>query len=222
MNYYSEKDIRDIVAGVIAQYGRSCAGEAEKDEPPIPVEMSARHVHLTREALDILFGKGYRLTPKKDLSQKGQFLSEEQVKLVTRKGELARVSVLGPVRNYVQVELSATDARALGIKPPVRLSGELEGAEDVLLMGPAGIYEARSSTIIARAHVHMTPEQAEKYRVHNGQQLSVRMETERPLTLDGIIVRVSDDAGLAVHIDVDEANAAMVTPDTVGTIVKRG
>ncbi len=229
MNYYSEKDIRDIVAGVLANTPLP-KGEARQAAPaaeracgePIPVEVSARHVHLTQEALDILFGAGCRLTRKKDLSQPGQFAAEEHVKLVTRKGELASVSVLGPVRSHVQVELSATDARALGIQLPIRLSGDLAGAGDMLLIGPAGVYEAKECAIIAKAHVHMTPEQAERYGVRDGQQLSIQMETERPVTLDGVIVRVSADAGLAVHIDVDEANAAMVTGKTAGYIVKRG
>ncbi|MBE6908239.1 MAG: phosphate propanoyltransferase [Ruminococcaceae bacterium] len=227
MNYYSEKDIRDIVAGVLAQSGLSAS--AASDEPaaaergePIPVEVSARHVHLTQEALDVLFGKGYCLTPKKELSQPGQFAAEEHVKLVTRKGAMESVSVLGPVRKHVQVELSATDARALGVQLPVRLSGDLDGAGDMLLMGPKGVYEAKACAIIARAHVHMTPEQAARWNVRDGQTLSVQMDTARPVTLDGVIARVSGDAGLAVHIDVDEANAAAVTPDTVGYIVKRG
>lgn len=226
MNYYSEQDIRDIVAHVLEQSGLTAAPAGACAAPergePIPVEVSARHVHLTQEALDILFGKGYRLTPKKDLSQPGQFAAEEHVKLVTRKGEIESVSVLGPVRSKVQVELSATDAHVLGVKLPVRLSGDLAGAGDMLLIGPAGVYEAKECAIIARAHVHMTPEQAERWRVHDGQTLSVQMDTERPTTLDGVIARVSAEAGLAVHIDVDEANGAMVTGDTVGYIVKRG
>ncbi len=222
MNYYSEKDIRDIVAGVLAESAPLPRGAEPQNEEPIPVEVSARHVHLTQEALDALFGPGYRLTPKKDLSQPGQFAAEEQVKLVTPGGELGRVSVLGPVRSHVQVELSATDAHALGLRLPVRLSGALDGAADVLLMGPAGIFEAKGCAIIARAHVHMTPEQAERWRVRDGQTLSIRLETERPATLDGVVARVSAQAGLAVHIDVDEANAALVTPGTTGIIVKRG
>ncbi len=226
MNYYSEKDIRDIVAGVLAQSGLPKGAPAPAADracgDPIPVEVSARHVHLTREALDILFGAGHRLTPKKNLSQPGQFAAEEHVKLVTRKGELASVSVLGPVRSRVQVELSATDARMLGVQLPIRLSGDLKGAGDMLLIGPAGVYEAKECAIIAKAHVHMTPEQAQRYGVRDGQQLSVQVKTERPVTLDGVIVRVSEDAGLAVHIDVDEANAAMVAGETAGYIVKRG
>lgn len=226
MNYYSEKDIRDIVADVLAQSGftpqKTAQKTAEDCAEPIPVEVSARHVHLTQEALDILFGAGHRLTRKKDLSQHGQFAAEEHVKLVTRKGEMESVSVLGPVRGHVQVELSATDARALGVQLPVRLSGDLSGAADMLLIGPAGVYEAKECAIVAKAHVHMTPSEAQRYGVRDGETLSVRMETARPVTLDGVVVRVSDDAGLAVHIDVDEANAAMVTPDTVGYLVKRG
>ena len=219
MNYYSEKDIRDIVAAVVTKElgGGTCARRGCSE--PIPVEISARHVHLTEEAVETLFGKGYRLTKKRDLSQPGEYLSEERVKLVTGKGEFANVAVLGPPRPHVQVELSQTDARTLGMKLPLKLSGELSGAEDILIIGPKGILEAKECAMIARAHVHMTPADAERYGVKNGQRLCVRLETERPITLESVIVRVKDPAKLAMHIDFDEANAAMVNGDTKGVIV---
>ena len=204
MNYYSEKDIRDIVAGVLAQSGVGSAPVGME----VPVEISARHVHLTTQAMETLFGHGYQLTHKRDLSQPGEFLSGERVKVVTRKGEIDNVAVLGPVRQAVQVELSMTDARSLGIKAPVRLSGDLSDAADVILIGPAGMVEAKGSAIVAKAHVHMTPADAKAYQVSNGQTVSVRLETERPVTLEGVEVRVKDNFRLAVHIDFDEANAA--------------
>ena len=221
MNYYSEKDIRDIVADVIT---REQAFGGKKSAPcacadPIPVEISARHVHLTEAAIEKLFGRGYKLTRKRDLSQPGQFLSEERVKLVTQKGEFSNVAVLGPARKAVQVELSATDARTLGIKAPLRLSGDLSGAAGMLIIGPAGIVEAGECAIVAQAHIHMTPADAKKYGVKDGQKLSVRLDTTRPLTLDSVIARVTDASKLAIHIDFDEANAAMVDNSTTGTIV---
>ena len=218
MNYYSEQDIREIVARILAQSGTE-QKRASGNGQPIPVEVSARHVHLTAEALETLFGKGYQLTKKRDLSQPGEFLSGERVKIVTQKGELANVAVLGPVRKAIQVELSLTDARSLGLKVPINLSGDLTGAADVLLIGPKGILEARGSAIAARAHVHMTPADAEKYRVKDGETVSVRLETDRPVTLDGILVRVREDFRLAVHVDYDEANAASVNGEITGFLL---
>lgn len=220
MNYYSEQDIRDIVAGVLMQ---ASAGESAPKAcgEPVPVEISARHVHLTQEAVEKLFGNGYQLTKKRELSQPGEFLSGERVKLVTKNGQIENVAVLGPVRSQVQVELSQTDSRTLGIRLPVCLSGDLEGGADMLLVGPAGILEARECAIIAQAHVHMTLEDARKYGVRDGEIVSIRLETERPLTLDGVIVRARPASQLAVHIDFDEANAALVTAQTKGILVKR-
>ena len=222
MNYYSEKDIRDIVADVIAREntGAVKTGGSRVCADPIPVEISARHVHLTESAIETLFGKGYKLTKKRDLSQPGQFLSEERVKIVTQRGEFSNVAVLGPARKAIQVELSATDARRLGIKAPLRLSGDLSGGAEVLIIGPAGIVQASGSAIIAQAHIHMTPDDARKYGVKDGQKLSVRLDTARPLTLESVIARVTDASKLAIHIDFDEANAAMVDASTTGTIVE--
>lgn len=219
MNYYSEKDIRDIVAGVLAEAGRPSAAAGGACPKTVPVEISARHVHLTAEAVETLFGKGYTLTKKRDLSQPGEFLSGERVKLVTAKGEFSNVAVLGPVRSAVQVELSATDARSLGVKAPVNLSGNLSGAGDVLIIGPEGCILQKGCCIVAKAHIHMTPEDAKTYGVKDGQSLRVRLETPRPVTLEDVIIRVKPTFSLAMHIDFDEANAAMVGSDTKGTII---
>ena len=220
MNYYSEKDIRDIVAQVIAGVGLVNDQNTFKGME-VPVEISARHVHLSKEALDILFGKGYQLTEKRELSQPGQYLSEERIKLVNPRGEISNVAVLGPVREKVQVEVSFTDARILGLKPPLRLSGDLSGASDVILIGPKGVYNAKESVIVAKAHVHMTQVDAEKYHVTDGETVSIQMNTERPVTLDNVLVRVSAQSGLAVHIDYDEANAAQVGTPATGFLKKR-
>lgn len=219
MNYYSETDIKDIVTNILIQagLGAKCCPDGQE----IPVEISARHVHLNREAMDALFGVGSELTWKRDLSQPGQFLSEERIKLVTERGQIASVGILGPMRKENQVELSFTDARTLGVKAPICLSGELEGAADVVLIGPKGVYTARNSVMVAKAHVHMTPEDARQFNVTHGEQVSIRLGTERPVTLNDVIVRVSPAYHMAVHIDYDEANAANLSGGhIVGRLLK--
>lgn len=206
MNYYSEQDIRDLVTKVLAQAGPGAADPSQG--PELPVEISARHVHLDRAALDALFGEGYELTKKRELSQPGQFLSEERVKLVTQRGQIDSVGILGPLREKTQVELSLTDARTLDIQAPIRLSGQLDGAADVLLVGPRGVVNARGAAIVARAHVHMTPEDARQYGVAHGESVRLRLDGDRTVTLENVVVRVSPEYRLAVHIDYDEANAA--------------
>lgn len=220
MNYYSERDIRDIVTRVIADAGLVREKTRKPEGQEIPVEISARHVHLTQEAVDVLFGKGYILTKKRSLSQPGQFLAEERVKLVTAKGQLNNIAILGPVRPENQVELSLTDARVLGVKAPICLSGDLEGAADVVIVGPKGVVTAERSVMVAKAHVHMTPADADTYGVENNERVSVRIGTERPVTLNDVIVRVRDDYALAVHIDFDEANAAQLSGDAIGLLIK--
>ncbi|NLU24906.1 MAG: phosphate propanoyltransferase [Clostridiales bacterium] len=223
MNYLSENDIRNIVTNVLEkQGGQNGSGCGQTESPAFPVEVSARHVHLTTEASEILFGAGYTLHKKKDLSQPGEFLSEERVKLVTPKGEIDRVAVLGPVRKAIQVELSVTDCRTLGLKPRVNLSGDLTGAADVLLIGPAGYLMAKGSVIVAKAHIHMTPADARRYGAKDGESVSVALHTARPVTLDGVSVRVKDNFALAMHIDFDEANASLADASATGTIIKRG
>lgn len=210
MNYFSEQEIRDIVSQVVARSGLG-GGERLPQGQEIPVEISARHVHLTQEAMDVLFGTGSALTRKRDLSQPGQFLAEERVKLVTARGQIANVGILGPLRKEIQVELSLTDARILGVDAPICMSGDLAGAADVLIVGPKGVVTAQESVIIAKAHVHMTPADAKDYRVADGEHVNIRLGTERSITLNDVIVRVRDDYALAVHIDFDEANAAQVS-----------
>lgn len=218
MNYFSETEIREIVAQVVA---RPClSGAAEKGQE-IPVEISARHVHLTREVMDVLFGKGSQLTRRRDLSQPGQFLAQERVKLVTARGQLANVGILGPLRHRIQVELSLTDARVLGVEAPICLSGDLEGAADVLIVGPKGVVSAREAAIVAKAHVHMTPRDARQYGVQDGERVSIRLGGERAVTLNDVVVRVREDYALAVHIDFDEANAAQVSGGSITGLLQK-
>lgn len=185
------------------------------------VETSARHIHLTDEAVKILYGEGATLTVKKMLSQPGQFASgNEKIKLVGPKGEMA-VSVLGPTRPQNQVELSFTDARALGLKDvPVRESGDVAGTPGLKLVGPAGELEITEGTIIAKRHIHMTPADAETFGVSNGEIVKVLIKSARTTIFDDVVVRVSPKYALAMHIDTDECNAAAAFGTLYGEIVK--
>ena len=174
----------------------------------ILVETSARHVHLTQEHVDILFGKGHQLTRKKDLSQPGQFACEERVTVVGPKRELANVSILGPVRKGSQVELSLTDARSIGLDVPVRESGDIAGSASCKLIGPAGEVELTEGVIAAKRHIHMTPEDAQNFGVSDKELVMVRViSNARSLIFDDVVVRVSPSFSTAMHIDTDEANA---------------
>lgn len=185
------------------------------------VETSARHVHVTQETLEVLFGAGYQLTKKKDLSQPGQFASNERVTIVGGKKEMPNVSILGPCRTINQVEISATDARSIGIDAPVRESGDIAGSGACKLIGPAGEVELKEGVIVAKRHIHMTPADAKDLGVENGQIVKVQIKNEngRNLIFDDTVVRVSEKYALAMHIDTDEANAASCAPNQMGVIV---
>ena len=184
------------------------------------VETSARHVHVSKEHLEILFGEGYELTVKKMLSQPGQFACEERVTVVGSKKELANVSILGPCRNATQVELSLTDARSIGVAAPVRESGDIAGSGACKLIGPKGEVEISEGVISAKRHIHMTVADAEKYGITDKQIVSVKIPTEgRALVFGDVVARVSDSYALAMHIDTDEANAACVPGSCIGEII---
>ncbi len=185
------------------------------------IEISARHVHVSKEALETLFGAGYELTPKKDLSQPGQFACEERVTVVGPKKELAGVSILGPCRPETQVELSATDARSIGVVAPIRESGDVKGSGACKLVGPCGEVELSEGVIVAKRHIHMTPEDAENLGVKDCQVVNVKVATEgRSLIFGDTIVRVSPKYALAMHVDTDEANAAAIPGSCMGIIVE--
>lgn len=187
---------------------------------PVLIETSARHVHVSRRVLDILFGEGYELTVKKNLSQPGQFACEERVQVIGPKSSFPAVSILGPVRPETQVELSAGDARSIGVKAPIRESGDLEGSAGCSLVGPKGEVEIKDGVIIAKRHIHMTPEDAEKYGLEDKQVVSVKVDTaERSLIFGDVVVRVSPKYALAMHIDTDESNAAGCTSGLMGDIL---
>jgi propanediol utilization protein len=185
----------------------------------IPAEVSARHVHLTAGALETLFGPGAVLEETRALSQPGEFLSDKRVRLTGPKGAIDNVAVLGPLRRMVQVELSVTDSRALGISPPLRVSGDLSDAADIVITGPAGTLHAKGAAIIARIHLHLRPSDAELYHVRNGESIRVRVHTGRPLMFEDVAVRVNDSFMPALHLDFDEANACMLKSGDTAEIV---
>lgn len=185
------------------------------------VETSARHVHVTKEALEILFGKDAKLTHKKDLSQPGQFACEERVTVVGPKKELKNVSILGPERSANQVELSATDARSIGIDAPIRESGDVSGSGSCKLVGPCGEVELSEGVIIAKRHIHLTPEAAKDLEVNDKDIVWVKIDTEgRKAILGDVVVRVSDKFSPAMHIDTDEANAVSASNGLEGEIIR--
>lgn len=188
-------------------------------EKKIIVEMSARHIHVTQVDLEVLFGAGATLTPKRELSQPGQYLSEERVDLIGPKKTIANVSILGPVRPETQVEISLTDARTLGVSAPVRMSGDIKGSGSVTIKGPAGEITIEEGVIAAQRHVHMTPQDAEKMGLKDGQIVSVKVEGERGVTFNETVLRVSEKFATAMHIDTDEANAVCLPRDAVGYIL---
>ena len=186
----------------------------------ILVEVSARHVHLAKDHLEILFGEGYELTVKKMLSQPGQYAANERVTVVGSKRELANVSILGPVRKATQVEISLTDARSVGIDAPVRESGDIAGSAGCKIVGPKGEIEIQEGVTVAKRHVHITPSDAKAYGVTDKQIVSVKVETaERSLIFGDVVIRVRDDFASAMHIDTDEGNAAGVSGVQYGEIL---
>ena len=185
------------------------------------VETSARHVHVTQEVLETLFGKDYVLTKKKDLSQPGQYACAERVDIVGPKKTLAGVSILGPVRPEPQVELSLTDARSIGVAAPIRESGDIAGSGACKMVGPCGEVELSEGVIVAKRHIHMTTADAERMGLSDKQVVSVQVPSNgRALIFGDVVVRVSDKYALAMHIDTDESNAGAIAPTTMGTILK--
>ena len=175
----------------------------------IVLETSARHVHVSKEDLETLFGKGYTLTKKKDLSQPGQFVCEEKVEVIGERSS-AMLSILGPERKESQVEVSLTDARTIGLKAPVRESGDLKDAGSCTIKGPKGEVKKDHAVIAAMRHIHMTEANAKEYNVSNGEIVKVEVNSpERKLVFDDVVIRVSNSYALAMHIDTDESNACV-------------
>ncbi len=189
-------------------------------ERKVLVEVSARHAHVSREHLDILFGKGYELTVKKYLSQPGQFAANERVDVIGPKRELKNVSILGPVRSSTQVEISLTDARSIGVVAPIRESGDIKQSASCKLIGPKGEVELEEGVIVAKRHIHLTPEDAKKFNLKDKEIVSVKIDTDgRSSILGDVVIRIREDFASAMHIDTDEGNAVGINGETYGTII---
>lgn len=187
----------------------------------IPVEVSAHHVHLSENVFKLLFSEDCNLTPKRFLSQPGQFVCKEKVEVVGTKGSIKNVSVLGPFRNSTQVEMSITDVKKLGIDFYIRESGDLSGSAGCKIIGPGGEYNISEGVIVAKRHIHMSPENSMYYGVNDKQVVGLEINSEsRSLIFKDILVRVSINYSLACHIDTDEANAAGIVKNTFGQIIK--
>jgi len=177
----------------------------------IPVEISNHHVHLTRDSLDVLYGKGYELTKLRDLSQPGEFASNERVSLIgANMKAIEKIRILGPIREYTQAELSITDGYFLGLDLPTRISGNIKGSPPITIIGPKGVLNLPEGAIRAARHIHMTPKDAEYYQVKNGDRVKVEVSGEHGVIYKDVVIRVSQKSKLALHLDTDEANAANI------------
>lgn len=194
--------------------------QALKKELFIEVEASGRHVHLSRADVDTLFGVGYKLTPVKELSQPGQYACAERVTISGPKGSIKNVVVLGPERKASQVEVSLTDALALGVKAPIRQSGDITGTPEIRVSNGDKEVKLSQGLIVAKRHMHITPEDANRFHVTDGEIVKVKVFGARPLIFDDLVVRVSKDFRTYIHIDYDEANACGFTKGTLGMIIK--
>lgn len=190
----------------------------QKDE--VMVNISARHVHLNREHLDILFGKGYELIRLKDLYQPGEFASQEEVVLEANGKQLERVRILGPIRNYTQVEISKLDSRTLKLNPPVRTSGELADSSPITIIGPKGIVELSEGCIIANRHIHLSTEEAQERNLQNEQIVAVEIITEKGAILKQVHCKVKETYKLEMHIDTDDANALLMSNGHIGKMIR--
>lgn len=187
----------------------------------IPVGVSNRHVHLTKESVDILFGKDYELTKKNDLTQPGQFACNETVTILTPKSQIEKVRVLGPIRKYNQIEISKTDAYKLGLNPPVRRSGNIKGSAPITLIGPKGKIDLEEGCILATRHVHISKEDALIHDLVDNEEVYLVKEGEKGGIFDHVFIKVMDEAFLEVHLDTDDANSFLICQGDIVTIVPK-
>lgn len=193
--------------------------ELNNNDNQVPVGISVRHIHLTRSNIDWLFGRNYQLTPKKALSQPGQYACEECLDVIGPKGVLTKVRILGPERNSTQVELSQTDCRTIGITAPVRDSGDLEGTPGITLRGPLGEIQVPKGVIIADRHIHMSPADAMRFGVKDGDHVSVKIDGIKPGIMNHVLIRSNDKMRLDMHIDTDDGNAFQLKQGQLVTIL---
>jgi len=194
----------------------------ESTEKTIPIEASGRHVHLSQQDVEKLFGGDYKLSEKRPLSQPGQFLAEEKLKLIGPKRVIDNVAILGPTRDSTQVELSKTDAVSLGVAAPLRLSGNIENSASLFIASENNVIKLEEGVIIAKRHIHMTPEDAQKLNLCDKELVNVEALTERPVIFKDVLVRVNENYNLNMHLDYDEANSCLLQKGDRGKIIKTG
>ncbi len=195
-------------------------GKSDKQEKLIPIGVSNRHIHLSEEDLFTLFGDNYALTLQKELSQPGQFAAQEIVTLVGPKGTLEKVRILGPVRKKTQAEISATDSYKLGIKPVIRDSGEHVGTPGLKIVGPVGQVDMKSGVMVASRHIHLNLEQASEWSLSDGDRVRVQIQSKRPMIFEDVLIRVNEHYQKEMHLDLDEANAALIDGQTQGMLME--
>lgn len=208
------KEIKDLILAMVKEI-KTESGQADVRPQPnqqIPVGISNRHIHLSQKELDILFGPGYELSPIKDLSQPGQYAAQETLTICGPKGAIEGVRILGPVRKQSQVEILQADGFKLGIKAPVRMSGDLAGSAPITLVGPKASVYIKEGAIVAQRHIHMTPADAKNFGVVDGQRVSIEAEGERGGRLSNVVIRVTETSKLDCHLDIEEANALGLNP----------
>ena len=218
----TEDMLQLIIQKVMNALGAEKVSRDPVNIPEIPLEVSARHVHLSQDAVDELFGKGHKLTPKKDLSQPGEFLAEERVSIIGPRGIIENSAVLGPARPKSQVEVSMADTRKLGVKVPVKDSGDVAGTPGIALASTDGVVKLDEGVIIARRHIHMTPADAAYWNLNDKEIVKVEVCSSRPLIFDDVLIRVSEKFALAMHIDTDEAGACFADKNSKINILKNG
>lgn len=221
MDITNHSELVDLITGIVREKIKKCP-QIFKTGCNIPVGVSNRHMHVTREALDVLYGKGHELTRVRDLSQPGETASRETVTVIgPRMRGIENVRILGPLRSQCQVELSITDGMYLGLDLPIRLSGDLEGSLPVTVIGPRGVVHLKQGAIRAARHIHMTPEDAAPCGLKNGDIVQVEVPGEAGVIFQNVHIRISDNYRLDFHIDTDEGNAARVKTGDLCRIVRQ-
>lgn len=211
-----EQELKNLIKDVTLRILQQQKG----NQDTIPIAVSNRHIHLSPEHVERLFGKEYQLTKLKDLSQPGQFAAKETVTLIGPKGKIEKVRILGPSRGNSQVEISLFDGYTLGVKPPVRNSGDIEGTPPITIQGPKGQLKIGHGLICAARHIHMHPDDAKFFQVENGQHVQIQVGGPRGVIFQNVLIRVSEKYQLEMHVDIDEANAAHIGRGAKGTIIR--